>query len=85
MQTEQTFFAPGERFARLSEYMAKLPSDARVEFLTALDELTRPMTIREVEYAVIAHGASRTQAKKLANAINRRGILLVAFDPERID
>nr|WP_167381944.1 hypothetical protein [Novosphingobium panipatense] len=44
-----------------------------------LDELTRPMTAREVDQALLASGLSRADRKRMVNALKGLSILMVAY------
>lgn len=53
------------------------PLDRKL-FLDALDELSRPMTAREIDEALIATGLTRTDRKRLVAALKSFPIMLVA-------
>ena len=53
------------------------PLDRKL-FLEALDELSRPMTPREIDEALIATGLTRTDRKRLVKALKVFPIMLVA-------
>ena len=55
------------------ERLAALPDDARSSSLEALDEISRPLTVRELDHALAGH-FTRSQRRPLMRA------LLSAFD-----
>ena len=55
----------------------------RQAILDCLDELTRPLTVREVERALKALGVHRDDAPALASAI--KGMAIVAIIPRASD
>lgn len=52
----------------------------RAESLRLLDEISRPMTVREIEKALQAAGNSRSWSKRMANQL--RGIAIIAIIAE---
>ena len=45
--------------------------------LVALDHVTRPLTAREIEHALRAHGVSKSRAVIVAASVKRLGIVAV--------
>lgn len=68
------------RDLRVRAALELLPLAERRELLAALDEVTRPMTGREVEDALLATGLSRGDRRRLKNALSGFRVLLVARD-----
>ncbi len=67
------------RMARVRSALETMPSADRQEVLAMLDELTRPMTAREVDQALLASGLSRADRKRMVNALKGLSILMVAY------
>lgn len=63
---------------RLALLEAQPPAVRRAS-LELLDAITRPLTAREIERALVAAGASRSQRRKLAGAL--KGLSIVAIVP----
>lgn len=66
------------RFPRLEAALAKLPAEAAGEVLAALDEITRPMTARELEKALMLTDLRGTQRRAVVAALKGFDVLLVA-------
>lgn len=66
------------RLARMRSALELLPIADRRELLDALDEISRPMTAREIDQALIATGLSRGDRKRLTTALKDFPILMVA-------
>ena len=45
--------------------------------LVALDHVTRPLTVRELEHALRAHGVSKSRAVIIAASIRRLNIIAI--------
>lgn len=61
----------------LTEQMAAMGPQALEGALIALDAVSRPLTAREIEGALIGKGVSRPQRKVIAKAIERLHIIAV--------
>lgn len=59
--------------------LKRLPARQRREVLRALDEVSRPMTVREVEHALRAGGLPWSAAKVLAVTLKDRGVFVVTL------
>lgn len=70
---------------RMGALLARLVPKDRAELLELLDQIMRPMTLREVERALHRAGISRTQSTAMAGAFKGLTILLIAEEPERKD
>ena len=66
------------RLTRMRAALEVLNLPDRRILLEALDELSRPMTPREIDEALIATGLTRTDRKRLVNALKHFPIMLVA-------
>ncbi|MES2001576.1 MAG: hypothetical protein V4444_04605 [Pseudomonadota bacterium] len=51
--------------------IATMTTEQREGALMALDAISRPMTIREIEAAMVGRGVPRTQRKVLSKAVER--------------
>lgn len=61
----------------ITEQLAAMGPQALEGALLALDTVSRPLTVREIEAAMIGKGVSRTQRKILSKAIERLHIIAV--------
>ena len=66
------------RARRFRAAMEALPSSERVSFARAVDEMCRPMIAREIEEALLDTGLTRSDRKRLVNAL--KGFNLVLID-----
>lgn len=66
------------REMRVRSAMEVLPVAERRELASALDEVTRPMTARELDDALLATGLSRGDRRRLTLALKGFAILMVA-------
>lgn len=66
------------REGRVRSAMEAVPLLERRELAAALDELTRPMTARELDDALLATGLSRTDRRRLTLALKGFAIVMVA-------
>lgn len=66
------------RMTRLRAAMEILAMPDRQLLLEALDEISRPMTAREIDQALLATGLSRGDRKRLTLALKNFPIMLVA-------
>lgn len=66
------------RLTRVRAAIEVLHSLDRKLFLEALDEMSRPMTAREIDEALIATGLPRTDRKRLVKALKDFPIMLIA-------
>lgn len=66
------------RMTRVRAAMEVLNLPDRRLLLEALDEISRPMTAREIDEALIATGLTRTDRKRLVAALKSFPIMLVA-------
>jgi hypothetical protein len=57
-----------------AERLAALPPDARAAALAAMDEISRPLDVRDLDVAMARHGVPRSQRRPMIRA------LLGAFD-----
>lgn len=64
----------GDRFAAA---LRLLPLSDRCELLKALDEITRPLSEREVERALLEGGLSRTEAKRTVWALKAANLIVL--------
>ncbi len=68
---------------RLRIALAALEPGQRQEILAALDELTRPMTTREIERALRAAGHSRSWSAGVAGALKELDLLTITDEQAR--
>ncbi|EPR08451.1 hypothetical protein M527_09895 [Sphingobium indicum IP26] len=61
----------------ITEQLAAMGPQALEGALIALDAVSRPLTVREIEAAMIGKGVSRSQRKILSKAIERLHIIAV--------
>ena len=66
------------RLTRMRAAIEVLNLPDRKLLLEALDEISRPMTAREIDEALIATGLTRTDRKRLVAALKDFPIMLVA-------
>ena len=66
------------RLTRMRAALDVLNLPDRKLLLEALDEISRPMTAREIDEALIATGLTRTDRKRLVAALKHFPIMLVA-------
>jgi hypothetical protein len=62
---------------RLRLALAPLEHAHRAEILAAIDSLTRPLTAREIERALSAHGGTRRHAGALAGGLKDFRIVII--------
>lgn len=61
----------------ITEQLAAMGPQALEGALLALDTVSRPLTVREIEAAMLGKGVSRSQRKILSKAIERLHIIAV--------
>lgn len=61
----------------ITKQLAAMGPQALEGALLALDSVSRPLTVREIEAAMIGKGVSRSQRKILSKAIERLHIIAV--------
>ena len=54
-----------------------MPSEQRKGAIAVLDALSRPLTVREIEAAMIGKGVSRSQRKILSKAVEPLHVIAV--------
>lgn len=64
----------------VQEKIDALPGDAKELLLEALDELSRPLTIRELDLAFAKTGVSRSVRRKTYQAL--KGVNIIAVFPK---
>jgi len=64
---------------RVKAILADLPADGAARVLAALDDLSRPMTAREIERSLRAGGMSSARCDYVATAL--KGFWIVAIMP----
>ena len=68
------------REPRVRSALEALPLRERRELAEVLAEISRPMTAREIDDALIATGLSRGDRKRLTKALKGFAIIMVARD-----
>lgn len=66
------------RLSRMRSALELLSLADRRELLAALDELMRPMNVREIEHALTAAGLSKSEKAVVAGALKRLTILMIS-------
>lgn len=61
----------------LTERLAAMGPDALEGGLIALDSISRPMQVREIEHALRRHGVPKSRAVKIASSIKGLNIIAV--------
>ena len=61
----------------VDKHLAKLSPDARQAVLTVLDEISRPLDIREIDLALAQDGISRSQRRPMIRALTTRFDVIV--------
>ena len=69
------------REARVRSALESLRVHERRELAQALDEITRPMTAREIDDALLATGLSRADRRRLTLALKSFAIVMIADKP----
>lgn len=61
----------------LADRVAAMPPEAQAAAFMVLDELTRPLTVREIERALMRHGVPKSRAIIIASAVRKLAIVAI--------
>lgn len=75
--SSQAMSSGAGRWARFQGAMAKLSPDDRNQVLASLDEVTRPMTVREIDKAFQLFGLGGSDRRLLVAALKGFDIVMV--------
>lgn len=70
------------RTQRVTAALSQLSAGDKARMLSLLDEVTRPLSPRELEASLRIAGVSKSMATKMGSALGGRRIVLVAIEAE---